>query len=112
MKEQLATEDRIEVVGTGRDGRDALRLANSLRPDVMVLDITMPNLNGLEATARITSAFPSVAVIIATGNRGETFMRDSMRAGAKDFLDKPIAASTLIEGIVSANGKRDPGAPS
>lgn len=112
MKAQLSTDDRIEVVGVGFDGRDALRLANTLRPDVIVLDITMPNLNGIEAAARITSAFPSIAVIIATGNRGETFMRDSMRAGARDFLDKPIAASTLIEGIISANSKRDPDAPS
>lgn len=112
MKEQLSFDDRIEVVGTGHNGREALRLANSLRPDVMVLDIQMPILNGLEACARITSAFPSTAVVIATGNRGDEFMRAAMQAGAKDFLDKPISAAQLAEGIVKANEKRDANAPS
>lgn len=112
MKEQLSFDDRVEVVGTGHNGREALRLANSLRPDVMVLDIQMPILNGLEACARITSAFPATAVVIATGNRGEEFLRAAMQAGAKDFLDKPISATQLAEGIVKANDKRDVNAPS
>lgn len=111
MTLQLEEDDRIQLVGTGHNGREALRLANALRPDVIVLDITMPQLNGLEASARITSAFPSIAVIIATANQGEQFVREALRSGAKDFLDKPIAANVLVEAIVRANGMRDRSAP-
>lgn len=111
MKMQLELDDRIEVVGTGGDGRDALRLANTLRPDVMVLDITMPNLNGQEAAARISSAFPPIAVLIASGNRDDESRRGAVRAGARDFLEKPVDAQTLINGIIAANKERDPKAP-
>ena len=107
MKLQLSCDERFDVVGVGHNGREALRLANALRPDVMVLDITMPLLNGVEACARITAAFPATAVLIATGNRGEEFVREARRAGATDLLEKPLSQETLIEGVVWANDKRD-----
>ena len=112
LKEYLECDPRFQVVGMGHNGREALRLANACRPDVMLIDIHMPQLNGLEAAARITSAFPSIAVVIMTANPDPEYIREALSAGARDFLDKPIVVDLLFERIAKAAAKRDPHARS
>jgi pilus assembly protein CpaE len=107
IKMRLKGHPRIEISGTGRNGREAVQLANTLRPDVMVLDVQMPVLDGLEAAARISSVFPSIGILILTSEASPDSIRAALRAGAKDYLDKSSELNLLADAIVSADSKRD-----
>src|ERR1700686_3083740 len=72
----------VEVVGEAGTGREALRLIQARPPDVVLMDIMMPELNGLDATARIAATFPNVRVIILSMNAAEEFVLQTLRAGA------------------------------
>jgi len=104
---RLKDHPRITVVGTGTNGREAIKLANTLNPDVMVLDVLMPILNGLEAAARISHVFPSIGLLILTSETSPESIRAALRAGAKDYLDKSTELSRLADGIIEADAKRD-----
>jgi pilus assembly protein CpaE len=112
VRVQLDNDPDIEVVGVGHDGREAIRQANKLRPDVILLDINMPVLNGMEAAARIQSAFPSIAVVILTGHETPENVKQAYRHGVKDFLSKPVSQDVLRTSICEAYAKRDQNAPS
>lgn len=111
-RELLAGEPDIELVGTGRNGREALQLANRLRPDVMVLDINMPLVNGIQAAARITSLFPSVGLLMLTHAESTALVKLAFKAGAKDFLNKRDEWPDLAKTIREVDQKRDRHAPS
>lgn len=104
---KLKDHERIQVVGTGHSGREAIQLANTLRPDVMVLDVMMPILNGLEAAARISSVFPSIGLLILTSDASPESIRAALRAGAKDYLDKSTELFRLADAVISADDKRE-----
>jgi DNA-binding NarL/FixJ family response regulator len=89
----------VEVVGEANDGREALRLIESLRPNIVLMDIMMPGLNGLEATARVTKEFPSVRVIILSMNAAEEYVLQAMRAGASGYLLKDGSIGELEQAI-------------
>ena len=76
------------VVGEAGDGREALRLVGAKHPDVVLMDITMPGLNGLEATARVTHDFPKVGIVILSMHAEEDFFALAFRAGARGYLLK------------------------
>ncbi len=88
FRRSLEKASDIQVVGVGRNGREAIQLVNSLRPDVIFLDINMPVLNGLEAAARIASRFPRTAIAILTAEQSREFMQQAIRIGVRDYLDK------------------------
>jgi two-component system, NarL family, response regulator NreC len=96
----------LVVVGEAEDGRQAMALAASLKPDVAVLDIGMPNLNGIEATKQITDGESGVAVVILSMHADETYILRALRAGARGYLLKDSAESDLVRAIRSvAEGK-------
>src|SRR5690349_11111312 len=76
----------VEVVGEAGDGRAALRLVELHRPHIILMDIMMPGLNGLEATARIAKEFPKTRVIILSMNAAEEYVLKAMRVGAAGYL--------------------------
>ncbi|MGH3282965.1 MAG: response regulator transcription factor [Trebonia sp.] len=104
----LQAEDDIEVVGQAADGREAVGLANRTRPDVMLMDIRMPELDGIEATRRIAESpdLRSVHVVIVTTFELDEYVFEAIRAGAAGFLVKDTDAGELLRAIrVVAGGE-------
>jgi RNA polymerase sigma factor (sigma-70 family) len=96
----------MTVVGEAEDGRKAVTLAASLNPDVAVLDIGMPNLNGIEAAKQITQAEPRTAVVVLSMHRDETYILRALKAGVRGYLLKDSAESDLVRAIRAvAEGK-------
>jgi DNA-binding NarL/FixJ family response regulator len=96
----LDTRDDITVVGTARDGRDAVEVARSNRPDVVLMDVRMPNMNGIEATRVITTTLdPAPRVIVLTTFDLDEYVYDALSAGASGFLLKDVTAETLFEAV-------------
>jgi DNA-binding NarL/FixJ family response regulator len=89
----------IEIVAEAGNGREALRLCKAHRPDVAVMDIMMPELNGLDATARLAAMLPNVRIIILSMNAHEEYVLQAMRAGAAGYLLKSNNPSELEQAI-------------
>ena len=102
--EQLPT---VKVVGEAKDGREALRLVKEHKPDLILMDVAMPGLNGLEATARVSKEFPDVRVIILSMYANEEYVREAINAGAAGYLVKRSAATELERAITAvARGEK------
>jgi len=95
----LERQPGFEIVGEASDGRQALSLAQEFRPDVAIIDIAMPGLNGIEATRRITETCPQTAVIILSMHCDESYVIRSLKAGARGYLLKDSARADLISAI-------------
>jgi DNA-binding NarL/FixJ family response regulator len=95
-------EPEFDVVGTASDSRTALSLAESLKPDIIVLDIGMPNLNGLQAGPELKKRLPRAKLIVLTMNEDSEIARESLRLWASGFLLKKSAASELVKAIREA----------
>jgi len=91
----------IEVVGEAANGREALEMVRKLMPDVMLIDIAMPNMNGLEATRHIRKEFPRVKVLVLTQYDDKEHVFWAIEAGASGFISKTAASSELVSGIRS-----------
>lgn len=88
-----------EVVAQARDGREAVEKAKQSRPDVGVLDVAMPDLNGLEATRQITRDVPDTKILILTMHESDTLIREVLDAGARGFLLKTDAGAELVNAV-------------
>jgi DNA-binding NarL/FixJ family response regulator len=97
----LDSFDEITVVGEASDGREAARQARELQPDVILMDIAMPGLNGLEATSRIARTCPGTRVLILTMHSNEEYVVQALRAGASGYLVKEAATDELHRAISS-----------
>ncbi|OHV42462.1 response regulator transcription factor [Pseudofrankia sp. BMG5.36] len=96
----LATRDDIVVVGTARDGQDAIRAATAHRPDVVLMDVRMPVLDGIAATRAITTTLaPAPRVIVLTTFDLDEYVYDALVAGASGFLLKDLPATTLFDAV-------------
>ncbi len=95
----LGTEPGIEVVGEAGDGAAAVELVTSLRPDVVLMDVQMPRMDGLEATRRILSAGGGTRVVILTTFDREDYLFEALRAGASGFLLKNASPEDLVESV-------------
>lgn len=97
----------VQVVGEAKDGREALRLVKERKPDLVLMDVAMPGLNGLEATARISKELPGVRVIILSMYANEEYVREAINAGAAGYLVKRSAAAELEHAITAvARGEK------
>lgn len=95
LKKLLAFEPDIEVIGTASNGREGLELAIAKKPNIILMDINMPDMDGITATQHINKEVPSAGVIIMSVQSEADYLRRAMLAGARDFLTKPIAGDEL-----------------
>jgi two-component system, NarL family, nitrate/nitrite response regulator NarL len=101
----LATDQRIEVVGRARDGREAIELWRDLRPDVTLMDISMPLLDGFEATHRIREHDPRACVLMLTGSNARADVDRARQSGAAGYVTKDRIAAELIDAILELVSK-------
>jgi NarL family two-component system response regulator LiaR len=102
----LSTASSIEVVGAAEDGARALELVSQTQPDVVLMDLKMPGMNGIVATQRIRDQFPEVKVLVLTTYDADEWVFDAIRSGASGYLLKDTPREELIRAIVgTASGK-------
>jgi len=99
LRALLDKQPDMTVVGEAADGRDSVRLAEEQAPDVVVMDIAMPNMNGIEATRRILAMHPQTAVVILSMHQDESYVLQSFKAGAKGYLLKDSLRSDVLDAI-------------
>ena len=100
IKKLLAFEEQeFRVVGSVGTGREAIKVAMETRPDIVIMDINMPDMDGIKATSEITKGLPTAAVIMMSVQTDADYMRKAMQAGARQFLGKPIAPDELYNTI-------------
>ncbi len=99
----LEREPGFEVVAEASDGRQAVELAESLKPDVAVLDIGMPNLNGIEATRQIVQKLPRTRVVVLSMHSDESYVLKALKSGARGYLLKDSAESDILNSIRAVN---------
>ena len=102
----LSGDDRIEVVGRARDGGEAVELTRKLEPDLVLMDVSMPALDGIEATREIRAAGSDAAIFMLTGSNSRADVDSAREAGASGYVTKDRIASELVEAIIEvASGK-------
>ncbi len=99
LRAVLEDEAAVEVVGEAATGEEALQLAGKLQPDIILLDIGMPGIDGIEATRRLKNIQPHIKVLILTVYEDETLLREAIRAGASGYIVKRAAGDELIDAI-------------
>ncbi|MBI3750571.1 MAG: response regulator transcription factor [Chloroflexi bacterium] len=99
----LASQSGIEVVGEAGTARDAVQLAGQVKPDVMLMDISMPGGTGLEATREIRAAVPSVRVVILTMHDREDYLHEALRVGASGYVLKGADVQELLQAVRAAS---------
>jgi two-component system, NarL family, response regulator NreC len=95
----LETTGEVEVIGEAATGREAVRLARKLKPDVIMMDVVMPELNGIEAARQIHAAQPDVHILMVSMYAERHYIFESLRAGALGYVPKQAALSELMSGI-------------
>ena len=99
VKKLLQFESDVDVVGVARTGKEAIQVSQELNPDVVLMDINMPDMDGIAATEAIRTKQPAVQVIILSVQSDQNYMRKAMLVGARDFLSKPPMGDELISAI-------------
>jgi len=98
----LGTDDRFEIAALAKNGKQAVELAESLEPDVVLMDISMPVLDGFQATRELRKKAPGTPVLMLTGSNAQSDIDKARRAGAAAYVTKDRIASELIEAIMEA----------
>jgi DNA-binding NarL/FixJ family response regulator len=104
LRSLLEKEPDMEVVGEAGDGRKTLQLVRQLVPDIVVMDITMPNLNGIDATHEIVSKFPEVKVIALSIHSNKRFVAGMLKAGASGYILKECLFDELVQAVRAVAG--------
>ncbi|HTS32303.1 MAG TPA: response regulator transcription factor [Bryobacteraceae bacterium] len=95
----LSAQNDMEIVGEAGNGREAVEQAEELRPDIVVMDVAMPELNGIEATRRLATSIPHTRVIALSMHKDSVYVREILRAGARGYLLKDSGAGDLVSAI-------------
>ncbi len=95
----LGAQSDMEIVGEAANGREAVELADHLKPDVVVMDVAMPELNGIEATRRIGESAPHARVLALSMHKDSVYVREVLRAGARGYLLKDSGAGDLVSAV-------------
>ena len=106
LRKVLQDQSDWVVVGEANDGREAVQLVQELKPDVAILDIAMPRLNGIEATRQIARRFPDVHVLVLSMHADEPYVTQVLRAGATGYLLKDSADTDLIKAVAAVSQKK------
>ena len=107
----LSAFDDLQLVGEARDGAEAIALCTSLRPDVILMDLVMPNIDGATATERIRRQYPDIQVVALTSFKERDLVQRALAAGAIGYLLKNVSADELAQAIRAAHGGRPTLAP-
>jgi DNA-binding NarL/FixJ family response regulator len=99
FRKMLELDGDFEIVGEAQDGRQAFAMVKKLRPAVVLMDIAMPQLNGLEATRQVLKAVPTTKVLMLSAHSDDAYVQDAMNAGAKGFLLKQTSSHVVCEAI-------------
>jgi len=99
IKKLLRLESDVDVVGIGRTGREAIQISQELNPDVILMDINMPDMDGIAATEAIRAKQPAVQVVILSVQSDQNYMRKAMLVGVRDYVTKPPMSDELISAI-------------
>ena len=102
----LGTDERFEIVALARDGKQAIELTDSLEPDVVLMDIAMPVLDGFSATKKLHSTHPDLPVLMLTGSNSRVDVDKARTSGAAGYVTKDRIAGELIDAIVEAVEKQ------
>src|SRR5258706_13566585 len=105
IRKLLQFEADIEVVGAARTGKEAVQLTEELKPDVVLMDINMPDMDGITATEMIHQRNPVPQIVILSVQGDPNYMRRAMLAGARDFLSKPPSGDEVVFGFSRPGGK-------
>jgi len=97
----LQTDGRVDVVGQAAEGAEAVRLVGELNPDVVLMDLRMPGLDGVEASRQITAGYPGVRVLVVSGFGADSFVIDALKAGASGYLLKDSGIDAIVSSIVA-----------
>jgi len=107
LRALLSSHSEFEIVGEAEDGREAIRCAENLRPDLILLDLSMPRMNGLEAIAEIKRAAPEIKIMTLTVHKTEEYIHATLQAGADGYVLKEATYSELVSAIKNVMaGKR------
>jgi two-component system response regulator NreC len=101
LRALLGSHPNLEVVGEASDGQEMLRLADDLQPDLVLMDISMPQLNGIDATRALKERLPDTRVLILTVHEDEELLREALRAGASGYVVKRALESELLDAIAA-----------
>ncbi|MGB6198559.1 MAG: response regulator transcription factor [Candidatus Acidiferrales bacterium] len=102
VRYMLGDQSRFEVCGEATDGAEAVQAAKLLKPDVVVLDVTMPVLNGFEVAREIRSTLPETAIVILSGNADKVFIEQAKKIGIRCYVAKTKAGESLVKAIDAA----------
>jgi DNA-binding NarL/FixJ family response regulator len=95
----LLADPLLEIVGEAENGRDAVRCVAETDPDLVLMDVTMPGMNGIEATSEIKIQYPSVKVLVLTAHTSEDYMHASIRSGANGYVVKDASKESLLAAV-------------
>ncbi len=104
MIKDILTKNGYEIVGEAQDGREAVDKFKELQPDLVTMDITMPEMDGISALKEIKTINPDAVVIMCSAMGQQAMVIDAIQAGAKDFIVKPFQADRVLEAIQKALG--------
>lgn len=103
---KMLSEDGFQIVGEAASAEAALPMLKEKQPDIVIADIVMPNVSGLELTEKISQTFPDISVIIVSSLSQEHIVLDAISAGASDFIAKPIQKQQLVDSVQKIMSER------
>ncbi len=102
----LESEDDIEIIGTAKNGIEAINIAKKLKPDILIMDITMPEMDGIEATLRLKMAMPEIKILALSMHSDSQYVRKMLKAGIDAYLIKSCTSKKLIDVIHSVHNNK------